>query len=330
MTADVPLVSIILPVFNAELYLPSALDSLLAQTWPTTELIIVDDASTDSTPAIIAAETRVNITTIRVSENGGVAAARNTALSSAQGEFVWFIDVDDTWSPRFLDIMIPALVSSGADVAICGADFRFGAELQRVESISHFERQETLVGLDATEVLLLGTGALWNKVFRREVLGTSPFPPLRSKSDHGGLLSTLPRVGRIVTVPATLYTYTQRDGSISNGGIPQPHNFVALLPIADESLSRIGAGSRMQNMRSRFHCDLIARALRESWRYKSSTTDYGRDLVNRVSWRDIRALPMTDRRALVTCASAKISPRLSFFAFRLMGRKRWSTRGVER
>ena len=91
------LVSVIIPAFNAERYVRETLDSVLAQTYAAREVIVVDDGSTDSTPSILA-EYGDSIHVIRQS-NRGSAAARNTAVSAAHGDWVAFIDADDLWLP---------------------------------------------------------------------------------------------------------------------------------------------------------------------------------------------------------------------------------------
>jgi len=93
----VELVSVIIPAFNAERYLRETLDSVLAQTWPACEVIVVDDGSTDSTPAILS-EYAGRIRVLR-QDNQGSATARNTAVSAASGAWIAFIDADDVWLP---------------------------------------------------------------------------------------------------------------------------------------------------------------------------------------------------------------------------------------
>jgi len=96
-----PLVSCIVPVFNGELYLADALDSVLAQTYRPLQLIVSDDGSTDGT-AGIAATYGERIVYLR-ERNAGPAAARNRGLRAAQGSFVAFLDADDLWAPEKLE-----------------------------------------------------------------------------------------------------------------------------------------------------------------------------------------------------------------------------------
>ena len=90
-----PLISCIIPVYNAEKYLGEAIESVLQQTYRPTEVIVVDDGSTDGTPSVVAQyENRVRSAR---QENAGPAAARNHGVRIAQGEFIAFLDADDLW-----------------------------------------------------------------------------------------------------------------------------------------------------------------------------------------------------------------------------------------
>lgn len=115
-----PAVSIVMPCFNAELHLPTSVGSLLGQTLTDWELIAVDDGSQDGTLTWLREQTDPRIT-VYTQENKGVSAARNTGLALARGEFVAFLDSDDTWSPDFLEKMLDAITSEpGIGLVYCG------------------------------------------------------------------------------------------------------------------------------------------------------------------------------------------------------------------
>jgi glycosyltransferase involved in cell wall biosynthesis len=100
-------VSIIVPAYNAELYIKETIDSILAQTYCNYEIIVVDDGSTDNTP-VIARQFGDSIRYIR-QPNQGLSSARNTAIKNARAETIALIDSDDLWEPQFLERMIPFL-----------------------------------------------------------------------------------------------------------------------------------------------------------------------------------------------------------------------------
>lgn len=111
-----PTISCVVPVYNGSEYLSEALDSILAETCPVAEIILVDDGSTDTTPAV-AARYSQSIRYIR-QENRGPAAARNTGLRACGGEFISFLDADDTWHPKKIELQMEALRADG-EAGIC-------------------------------------------------------------------------------------------------------------------------------------------------------------------------------------------------------------------
>ena len=120
------LVSFIIPACNQDAFVGRAIDSALAQTHTPVEVIVIDDGSTDGTPAVLAEyKARPNVTIIR-QPNGGVAAARNRGLASSRGEFVCFLDADDFLAPTFAARLSARLVDHPrAGFAYC--------EIQRVD-----------------------------------------------------------------------------------------------------------------------------------------------------------------------------------------------------
>lgn len=99
------LVSIVVPSYNCEAFLAAAIESALGQTYRNIEVIVVDDGSTDATPEIVAPFLQV-ISYIRQA-NTGLPGARNTGIRAARGEFIAFLDADDTWQPEKLTLQLP-------------------------------------------------------------------------------------------------------------------------------------------------------------------------------------------------------------------------------
>lgn len=103
-------VSLILPVYNGSQYLATTLESVLAQTYPMHEIIVIDDGSTDSSPDILRSYgDRLRVTR---QDNQGVAAARNVGLQQVSGDIITFIDQDDLWPARRTEALIEALRAS--------------------------------------------------------------------------------------------------------------------------------------------------------------------------------------------------------------------------
>ena len=104
------LVSCIIPVFNTERYLREAVESVLAQTYPRLEIIVVDDGSTDKS-AEVAKKFGQHVQYV-FQGHSGPAGARNTGINSARGEFLAFLDADDLWAPEKLSIQVNYLTSN--------------------------------------------------------------------------------------------------------------------------------------------------------------------------------------------------------------------------
>jgi V/A-type H+-transporting ATPase subunit B len=117
-----PEISIIVPVYQVEKYLNECIDSILAQTFTDFELILVDDGSPDNCPALCdAAAKRDSRVRVIHKQNGGVSTARNAGLDAAQGNWIAFVDSDDTVEPEYLEKMHKVVLETGADFAICSS-----------------------------------------------------------------------------------------------------------------------------------------------------------------------------------------------------------------
>ncbi len=116
-------VSVVVPVHNAEPYLPQTIDSVLSQTLPASEweLILVDDGSTDGSGAILAryAREHANIRHFTIPASGGPSAPRNRGLDEAHGEFVFFLDSDDYFAPATLANLLARADATGSDIVLC-------------------------------------------------------------------------------------------------------------------------------------------------------------------------------------------------------------------
>ena len=115
-----PRVSVIVPVYNAERYLATCLDSLLAQTLQDLEIIAVNDGSSDGSAALLEGfRSRDRRVTVVDQPNGGVSSARNAGLARASGEFTAFVDADDWASPELLETLLAEAVAVPADIVMC-------------------------------------------------------------------------------------------------------------------------------------------------------------------------------------------------------------------
>ena len=210
-----PLLSIIVPVYKVENYLPKCIDSILAQTFTDFELILVEDGSPDNCPALCdaAAEKDARVRVIH-QKNGGLSAARNAGLDAARGAWVGFVDSDDYIAPEMYEVLYQAVQSTGADLALC--DYaevdEAGAPCQSMHvSLSEGE-------LTGQELLKRASGLMvqlaWNKLYRRAIFTQLRYPEGKLNEDLFLIPEVCLQIQKAVVVPKVLYYYVQRSGSI--------------------------------------------------------------------------------------------------------------------
>ena len=209
-----PLISVIVPVYNVGNYVELCLDSLLAQTWPNFEVILVDDASTDQSGQICGARAARDgrLQVIRLPENRGPSAARNEGIRRARGAYISFVDADDRVEPDLLEKLYESLAQAGAEVSACGAD---GIDLKPGPA-AVYTRSEAVRCLARGVPFNL---VPWGKLYSAELVKKALFPEdIFYSEDLLFLYSVLKQVRRVSYRPDVLYHYTQREGSQMQSG----------------------------------------------------------------------------------------------------------------
>ncbi|HIS69085.1 MAG TPA: glycosyltransferase [Candidatus Gallacutalibacter stercoravium] len=213
-----PAISVIVPIYNVEVFLRSALDSLLAQTFTDYEVIMVNDGSTDSCPQIMAeySDRYSNFISIH-QENQGLSAARNTGLQHATGEFVSFFDSDDRLAPTFLQELYEACQRSGADIACCNHIRYYPRNGFRcpvlITARSGVYSQKHALNTLLRDMFLHHFA--WNKLCRRSIFVDNNITFTQMYFED---IATSPKLfyytNRVAVVRKWLYYYTKRKGSI--------------------------------------------------------------------------------------------------------------------
>lgn len=209
--ADEILVSVIMPVFNAEQTMRRSIESVLQQSETRLELVLIDDASTDRSALIIGdyefRDGRVKV--VRQPVNAGVAEARNAGIRAASGRYIAFLDSDDWWHPRKLELQISQMQASGATVSYAAYQriSEDGILLSVVEPPPQVDHEDMLCSNHIGNL----TG-----VYDRE-LGDVPFLRM-GHEDYVFWLDRVRRAGRAVRVDhdGPLAFYLVRNGSVSS------------------------------------------------------------------------------------------------------------------
>lgn len=206
--------SIIIPVYNNENYLRPALQSVLAQTYPDFEVLVIDDGSTDGSLAICR-EFAQKDDRLRViqKENGGVSSARNRGLEEAAGQYIAFVDGDDCIDPEMYTTMITILQDTGADLVDC----RVIKESQYMPR--PYEKGDVEVSDHPLEYLSKKgyfIDSSLNKVYRRDFIGHTRFDEGISYSEDKLFVTELIfRAKKMALVSNVFYHYIQHGDSLS-------------------------------------------------------------------------------------------------------------------
>ncbi len=217
------MVSIILPVFNAERFLSQCLDSILRQTYQDWELIAVDDGSKDGSMEILKSyEKRDHRIHIISKENEGVSIARNIALKHAHGDYIYFVDSDDIVMPEALMILVKAMESGKA--TFVKSDFLPIDEQGKQVFINKKQvirrRYDGLV-MDSEKFfkkILMKEYFLWTCLFRKEIIEKYHIqfiPHCRLMEDAAFVVDYLLYSDRNVYKDACIYGYRKYEGTVS-------------------------------------------------------------------------------------------------------------------
>ena len=206
------MISVIIPIYNAAMYLPEMLRCLSEQTERDLEIILVNDGSTDESADICLAAAQEDPRICYVyQENAGVSAARNRALAKASGDYIAFLDADDSIDSTYFEQLLGTCVS--ADIAVCDVS----VETRSGRRLSIFSAgDQRLTALRAMELLLtrqkINSGPC-GKMFRREIIADLQFTPLKAYEDILFVRDAFARANIVASTSQTAYHYYQNSGS---------------------------------------------------------------------------------------------------------------------
>ena len=294
-------VSTIIPAFNCARYLPHAIQSVLAQSSPVHELIVVDDGSTDDTAAVVRGFP--SVVYVRT-PNQGAAAARNTGLARATGDAFAFLDADDAWYPGKLELQMRVLEAHADVQAVC-CDFSQVSEDGSVRDERHIKRkyrvfsaygldwpsmfpqQETLSSSDGPVTVYFGDvfGALFRGNFvntssivvRRAAIESGPFTTGRRTQEDYELWLKLALQGSMAYIDHPLLLFRRRPNQLTSDD--QRLRVVqdtadALLSVADRARERLGEAVVNERVADLYYT--LAKALLGSRQSSAARTALGR------------------------------------------------------
>lgn len=209
------MISIIVPVYEVERYLPQCIDSIINQTYQDIEIILVDDGSTDNSGIICDEYSRKDKRiTVFHKENGGLSDARNYGIARANGDYLGFVDGDDWIEPDMYEILLNAAKENRADIVNCG----FYGEFPEQTVIYLNAAQTFNNSIDSVKALIHGEINIfvWSKLYHKSCFSSITFPNGYVFEDIFTIHKVLLQSNVIVNVSKPLYHHSeQRKGSIT-------------------------------------------------------------------------------------------------------------------
>lgn len=213
------LVSVIIPVYNKERYLPDAIDSVLKQTYPYFELLVINDNSTDGSRQVCEnycqQDNRVKLFD-NLSDEHGPGPARNIGLDQALGDYILFVDADDWIDERLLEQCIQRMKETNADIV------QFGVIYQRENGESDVYKWKGKSVVTRNDIIRdfysfwkNNRYSLWMYLFKRKIIDKTRFDNVISGEDISFVLDILGKVKIIAYIDIPLYFYRYVDSSIS-------------------------------------------------------------------------------------------------------------------
>ncbi|MGN0475194.1 MAG: glycosyltransferase [Acutalibacteraceae bacterium] len=241
-------VSVIVPAYNSAEFIHVCLDSLVAQTIDSLEVVAVNDGSADNTMDIIREYERKYPDIVKGYDkpNSGVADTRNFGVSHANGEFIGFVDSDDCVEPEFFEKLYDAAKKYGTDIAACNVIEIIGNE-SNVHVQNRIKQEGTISLEENPEKINLCRPYLWNKVIRREIFNEdNMFPYGIYYEDVAVIYGILFTADRIALVPDVHYIYRRlRDDSVSNSSDEKAFDVFKACDIIDERAHRLNDYSKI-------------------------------------------------------------------------------------
>lgn len=274
-------VSVIVPVYNTEKYLEKCMGSLLEQTLDDMEIVAVDDGSTDRCGIILDQLQAAYPDRIKVfhKENGGQATARNLALKYCTGEYIGFLDSDDTADVNKYEIMYLTAKENDADCVACGyRDTTFSQGKQIV-------LREYIAPQSVRQITDMFFGALvspWLYLYRRSLLAEHNiiFPEGYIYEDTAFYLNAIPYIRKFAAVEKPLATRVRRDGSTMT--IVRGEKVAQIMPVLQASLDFYEKNGFMQEYGDELEYFCVRILLCSSMERVARVNSYqeGRGLVN--------------------------------------------------
>ena len=223
---NLPLISVIVPVYNVEPFLKKCVDSIVLQTYANLEIILIDDGSPDKCPEICDAYARKdNRIKVVHQENGGLARVRNVGIENATGDYITFIDSDDFVAPNYVDFLYKGIFENNADMSIAS----FSVCKENCVNISPVEEAKYII-VTKTQCMEYYTSlrlnpfiSAWNKLYKRDLFDGITYPDGKLYEDAFTTYKLFEKAERIAFTSTKLYYYRVNPQSILGQSFREKH-----------------------------------------------------------------------------------------------------------
>jgi glycosyltransferase involved in cell wall biosynthesis len=230
-------ISAVIPARNAEATLARALESVLAQTRPPDEIIVVDDASSDGTARMARSYADQGVSLLSLRERRGAAAARNVGIAGAKGQWIAFLDADDEWLPVKLEKQAGAISANPEAPFVFCASEEFSSDGQSLGDT--FRGWPVTVGSEAWKALMVCNFVQTSTVVARRalLLQLGGFDETLKVAEDQDMWIRLALAGTPVYVPESLACVHVRPNSLSTWSLADQHAYT--LPMIERHLDRL-------------------------------------------------------------------------------------------
>ncbi|MDY3060767.1 glycosyltransferase [Fusobacterium sp.] len=210
------LISVIVPVYNIEKYLPRCIDSILDQTYKNWEAIFINDGSTDNSLKILE-EYKKRDERIKIidKKNAGSGAARNDGIETSKGKYIAFLDSDDWYEEDFLEKLYNNLIENSSDVSMCNPKMTYD-NINKNKKINTYFFNEIELNKTPEKILgILAMPVVWNKLYKKDIIVKNriKFPNYSFCEDVEFLYKTFLYANKVSKIEDDLYNYYQREDS---------------------------------------------------------------------------------------------------------------------
>lgn len=270
------LLSVIVPVYNVEQYLPRCVDSILAQTYPNLEIILVDDGAQDASGKICddyaARDPRIRVIH---KENGGLSSARNAGLDAARGEYLAFVDSDDWIEPDAYEAML-ALARKYGEKLVCAGRYDVDGRTGQRQLGLCPQKEERITGEEMAGRIFLWDGcdsSACDKLYHRSLFRELRYPEGKVCEDVPVTYRIALQAEQVVLCDKPFYNYFHRPDSITTAAVSEnsfhfSQHTAEIYPYIRDNHPKIEAQARYFRVRSLSHILLLLDQEREEVRIR--------------------------------------------------------------